>query len=116
IRRVINDDELVGVGAPSMGSILWWYLSSVTHSASYALMQSVQPTGEVDVVAPGQKMAAIYTSSWSVMFIGLLAARAYVTAVQEHASLMGWDSERWVVAQATLTDLADAHFARPDGS
>lgn len=108
IRQVLNDDALFGRDAPGIASVLWWYLSGVTHSASYALMQSVQVTEDAPHAAPGETMAAIYTSSQSVITMGLTAARGYVASVQEHADLMGWSSQRWDDARQALADLSAA--------
>lgn len=105
IRRVLEDDAIFGPDAPGIATVLWWYLSGVTHSASYALMQSVKITDDAPNAAPGETMAAISTSSQSVFMMGLTAARGYAAAVQEHAQLMGWSSERWDAARKALADL-----------
>lgn len=90
------DDRIFGPGEGGVGDLLWWYLSGATHSAAYALMQSVQMHEEATAkYGGGETMAAILTSAGTVQMIGLTLARAYVTTVNEHRRLMGWGSERW---------------------
>jgi hypothetical protein len=107
IRAVLADDKVFGSGEAGIGDVLWWYLSGATHSASYALMQSVQIHEQATRANGGDEpMGAIYTSAGSVILIGLTVARAYETAISEWARLMGWRSDRWDEARKRLSTLS----------
>lgn len=106
IRTVLHDDSVFGPTESGVADVLWWYLSGATHSASYALMQSVKIHEEATKTFGGEPMAAIYTSSEGVMLIGLTIARAYTNAYGEWARLMGWQSDRWDAAQQELASLS----------
>jgi hypothetical protein len=106
IRAVLDDDRIFGPDEAGIGDLLWWYLSGVTHSATYALMQSVEALEDAPRVVTGEPMAKIFTSSASVAIMGLTTARGYANAISENARLMGWESERWAAALAAVSDLS----------
>lgn len=106
IRSICDDDRIFGLGEVGVGDLLWWYLSGATHSAAYALMQSVQMDEEATTeYGGGEPMAAIFTSAGTAQRIGLTLACAYETTVNEHRRLMGWESERWTAAERKLHEL-----------
>jgi len=104
LRTLLDDNDTFGVGAIGVSDILWWYLSGATHSTSYALMQSIEPE---EHPSPGlsDPMAAISTNGPSVVLIGLTIARGYVAMVEEHAELLGWQSNEWTMARTKLQDV-----------
>lgn len=104
MRAVLNDDRTFGEDQLGNSELLWWYLSGATHSAMWALMQSVDATsGDTD--ATGEPLAAIFTNGESVVTMGLTVARAYEATIVEHAALFGWGSNRWTAARIRLNEL-----------
>jgi hypothetical protein len=102
IRTVLDDDRTFGADQLGSSEILWWYLSGATHSAVWALMQSIDSsTGETS--ASGDPLAAVLTNGESVRLIALTIARAFAAVTEEHAALMGWHSDRWAAARDALT-------------
>ena len=55
-------------GAIDLGALLWWYLSGVTHSSTYALMQSVDAE-RVPGTALAPQRGAIFTDARSVLLM-----------------------------------------------
>lgn len=81
------------VAETRIGHVLWWYLSGVTHSASFALMQAVEleePTSEL-----GPHMGAIFTDAKSVLMMAWAISKAYVTMIEAHRGLFRWESDEW---------------------
>ena len=63
-----------------LGSVLWWYLSGVTHSASYGLMQAIEAQETKDAL--GTQMGAIFTDARSVILMAWAAATAFTTMTE----------------------------------
>jgi hypothetical protein len=107
IALALDDDAIFGKDDVGLGPLLWWYLSGVVHSSPYALMQSVDASAGGNSAVTGEQVASIFTSGQAVLMVGLTAGRGYRAAVNEHAGLMGWNSERWQMAQLEFAKLAD---------
>lgn len=104
IRAVLDDDATFGENKLGNAELLWWYLSGATHSAMWALMQSVDSSsGDTD--ATGEPLASIFTNADSVVMMGLTISRAFEAVIVEHNSLFGWGSKRWDAARANLNEL-----------
>ena len=82
-----------------LGPVLWWYLSGVTHSASYGLMQAVEAHTEQDPLSP--TLGAIFTDARAVILMGWAMATGFVTMTEARMKLFGWQSTEWGAARKT---------------
>lgn len=86
------------------GSLLWWYLSGVTHGQQHALMQSFKVLDGSPVTAIGQPVGAFITESVSVSVTGQTVTDAYVRTTDRVAALFGWYNDDWAAAVAASTE------------
>lgn len=92
IAAVLREMPVEAEGA-GLGPVLWWYLSGITHSASYGLMQAVEAGEKNDALKP--HLGAIFTDARSVILMGWAIASAYRNMTEARRALFGWQSAEW---------------------
>ena len=85
-----------------LGPALWWYLSGVTHGASYGLMQAVEAQAEQHPSMP--QMGAIFTDARSVILMAWALATAFVSMTDVRMAVFGWQSSAWSSAKERQRD------------
>jgi hypothetical protein len=97
-----------GRAAPETGRIgetSWWYLSGVSHSTLYALTESIDWQADKSESAVVPSLAAMFTSSQSVIQHSAVLALGFDALIEAHRELFGWESAEWTKARGEMASL-----------
>lgn len=86
-------DELLPGKQSGLGRVLWSYLSAVTHTAWYGLLEALTPHSEAEHA--GFTLASVGTSTSSVRWQAVCLLGAMRAATTTRHDLMGWSSAEW---------------------